>query len=369
MENPNLNNSTTDHEYLAELKEQIDQMDESSFDEKIFHEYLEALGDDVKPEKPIDVETSLARFHSKHALLISQLDAKAESQASQTAKRYRRRQWGYRLVVIAAVVIVLNAMCTVAFGQSMFNYVAKWGEETFSIFRESDFETSEDGNIIYYPDGTQQDRSDMPGYDHSTYTSLPWQSSNEAEYDPTAPVGSDENPLSLPTTETEPQFASIQDTDVSSLGLEKESSTWNANHTVEFITICNSSINETAKAFGVTENLFPSFIPNGFELAEVKVTKNYLQNSTDFSASYVSQDTEYVFSVQANTLNDSTGSRIEKDDRSVITYSVHNADWYIMHNLENVNAVAIIGDRQVLFSGPISIDGMKKVIDSVYERN
>ena len=369
MEDPKQNNSFTDHERIAELKAKIDQMDESNFDEKVFHEYLNALGDDAKPNEPIDVEASLARVRSKHAVLIERLDEKAKLRSAQTAKSNRRRRWGYRLVVIAAAIIILNAMCIVAFGHSMFNYAAKWGEETFGFFRESDFETSEDGNIIYYPDGTVENRSDMSGYDHSSYKPLPRQSNNEQEYDPTAAMGSDENPISLPAAEPDQEFASIPDTDVSALGLEKESSSWNTSHTMEYIYIRNSNIVEVAKAFGVNESLFPTIIPSGFEQTEIKVTKDHLKDCIDFSASYVNQDTEYLFSVSANTLSGSNGGIIEKDDRSVITYSVHNVDWYIMHNLENVNAVAVIGNRQVLFNVPISVDEMKKVIDSVYERN
>lgn len=369
MENPKQNNSLTDHEHLAELKAKVNQMDESNFDKTVFREYLDALGDDAKSKEPIDVEASLARFRTKHAVLIERLDEKAKLRSAQAAKSYRRRRWGYRLVVIAAAIIILNAVCIVAFGHGMFNYAAKWGKETFGFFRESDFETSEDGNIIYYPDGTVENRSNMPRYDHSSYKPLPQQSNGEQEYDPTAAMGSDKNPISLPAAEPDQEFASISDTDVSALGLEKKSSSWNASHTMEYIYIRNNNIVEVAKAFGVSESLFPTMIPDEFEQEDIKVTKDYLQNCINFSASYFNQDTEYLFSVSADTLNGSNGGSIEKDDRSVITYSVHNTDWYIMHNLENINAVAIIGNRQVLFSGPISIDEMKKVIDSVYERN
>ena len=369
MKNPRQNNSSTEHEYLADLKAKVDHMDESNFDEKIFHEYLDALGDAAKPETPIDVDASLARFRNKHAMLIERLDEKKKTQSIQLAKKARRRRWGYRLVVIAAAIIILNAMCMVAFGHSIFNYAAKWGEETFGFFHESDFETSDGGTIIYYPDGTTQNRSEMPGYDHSTYTALPKQENTESEYDPTASPGTAENPLSLPSIEPGSYFTSIPDTDVSALGLEKESSIWDASHTMETIYIRNSNIVEVVKAFGVSESLFPNIVPNGFEQAEIKVTKDYFQNCINFSASYSSQETEYFFSVSADTLNGSNSGVIEKDDRPVITYSVHDTDWFIMHNLANVNAVAIINDWQVLFSGPISIDEMKEVIDSVYERN
>ncbi len=58
---------------------------------------------------------------------------------------------------------------------------------------------------------------------------------------------------------------------------------------------------------------------------------------------------------------------IEKDDRPVIQYTVNGVDWYIMHNLEYVVASAVVNQREVLFCGPVTVDEMKKVINSVYE--
>lgn len=362
MKNPRQNNSSTEHEYLADLKAKVDHMDESNFDEKIFHEYLDALGDAAKPETPIDVDASLARFRNKHAMLIERLDEKKKTQSIQLAKKARRRRWGYRLVVIAAAIIILNAMCMVAFGHSIFNYAAKWGEETFGFFHESDFETSEDGTIIYYPDGTAEDRGSMPDYDRTTYKQLPQSGSEIATTDPSNDL------LPLPSQSPSTEFASIPDTDISALGLEKIYSEWNAAHTVENIRISNSNIIETAKAFGVTENLFPTWLPDGFYQSEVNVIKDYLNNTIDFSAYYSHSDKEYVLGVDAKVLSGGSGSTIiEKDDRRVTVYESNTVNWYIMSNLENVNATAIVGDRQILFSGPISIDEMKKMIDSVYE--
>lgn len=362
MENPKQNNSFTDHEHIAELKAKVDQMDESNFDEKVFREYLNALGDDAKPKEPIDVEASLTRFRSKQALLIDRLDEKAKLRSAQT-KSYRRRRWGYRLVVVIAAIIILNVMCIVAFGHSMFNYVAKWGEETFGFFRESDFETSEDGNIIYYPDGTEQNRSDMPDYNHTTYEQFPQSGS-----DSIVSVDSSDDLLELPSQSPLAEFAGIPDTDTSVLGLKIESSEWNSDHTIEYIHVVNSTISETAKAFGEKKRLFLTWLPDGFVQSEVTVTKDYMTNTVDFSAIYAKRSSEYVFCVEVKDLVEESGSLIiEKDDRAVEVYASNGMDWYIMSNLENVNATTIVGDRQVLFSGPISIDEMKKVIDSVYE--
>ena len=138
---------------------------------------------------------------------------------------------------------------------------------------------------------------------------------------------------------------------------------------MEYIYIVNSDIIETAEAFGVSEKLFPTVFPEGFVQAEVRVTKDYRDNTTDFSAYYTNPESEYVFSVDAMMMTGASNGVFEKDDRPVITYTVGDIDWYIMHNLENVYAVALIGNREVSFGGPVSVEKMKQIVDSVYERN
>ena len=39
-----------------------------------------------------------------------------------------------------------------------------------------------------------------------------------------------------------------------------------------------------------------------------------------------------------------------------------------MHNLDIINATAIVDDYLILISGPVTIDEMKQVIDSVYKK-
>ncbi len=59
--------------------------------------------------------------------------------------------------------------------------------------------------------------------------------------------------------------------------------------------------------------------------------------------------------------------RLKKDDRPVIEYTKENTTWYIMHNLQRLNAAAMMDDYEVLISAPISVDEMKSIIDSIYE--
>ena len=39
----------------------------------------------------------------------------------------------------------------------------------------------------------------------------------------------------------------------------------------------------------------------------------------------------------------------------------------LLHNLQRLNAAALMDDYQVLILAPISVDEMKKIIDSIYE--
>ena len=70
--------------------------------------------------------------------------------------------------------------------------------------------------------------------------------------------------------------------------------------------------------------------------------------------------------IQILKITDTTGDTIEKDDRPVIEYTKGNTTWYIMHNLQQINAVALTENYQVLISAPVSVDEMKEIIDSIY---
>ena len=71
--------------------------------------------------------------------------------------------------------------------------------------------------------------------------------------------------------------------------------------------------------------------------------------------------------IQILKITDTTGDTIEKDDRPVIEYTKENTTWYIMHNLQQINAVSLTENYQVLISAPVSVDEMKSIIDSIYE--
>lgn len=309
--------------------------------------YLESTeGDAAAPD--IDVEASLAKFKADHASFFT--------------KPHRVRRWGYRVCVAAATVVIANTVCAFALGHSLFDYVAKWSGETFGFYH-NDFATSEDGKIIYYPDGTWEDRSAMPDYDHKTYTALP-ETNTASDYDPSAPVGSEKNPKPV-ENQFDPNYASLPDTDLSGTGLQKTASSWNASHMVESFDIENADLKTTLSGLGITSKIAPSRIPDEYSLRQINVIKNYFTNGIDILADYFNNTDSIIVTVSKKTEYDNTV--YEKDDRSVISYSTDGNDWYIMHNLQQLNAVAMIDDYEVCISGKLSVDEMKAIINSIYQ--
>ena len=109
----------------------------------------------------------------------------------------------------------------------------------------------------------------------------------------------------------------------------------------------------------------PSRLPNGYKQTRIQVTNDHMLGTYDVRADYDNGDSKMF--IQILKITDTTGDTIEKDDRPVIEYTKENTTWYIMHNLQQINAVALTGNYQVLISAPVSVDEMKSIINSIYE--
>ena len=307
-------------------------------------DYLASTDNGADPSE-IDVEASLKKFKTEHAEFF--------------VKPRRPHHWAYRVCVAAAAVFVANTVCAFALGHSLFDYAAKWGAETFGFYRD-DFPTSKDGKIIYYPDGSWDDRTNMPDYDHETYTALPENNTSSIEeYAQTLEPAEKSEPL--------PEYADLPDTDLSNVGLAKSDSAWDDGHMTEWFNIENATLADTLSALGIKTKMAPLWLPYGYEQAYIKMTKDYLLGEDSIFAKYEDHTKHSEMFVMISKVTDSSSGTIEKDDRPVIEYTKENTTWYIMHNLQRLNAAAMMDDYEVLISAPISVDEMKSIIDSIYE--
>lgn len=331
MENKRQPSRQPDRTNIDDLKAKLEQMDEYSFDEAVLDNYLEVTAEANMPANPINVEQSLALFKAKHAVLIDTLSA----DETVISRKNTGRKLLKRLAVAAIAAILVGSMCVGAFSSNVFDLVAKWGDETFSF--RSDFKNGNIGGIVY------EDRRD-----------------GDAE--------SDDYKNTVSVTGDDSAFYSYQESDTSAMGIEKSESEWDESGSIETFYVLNMNIVDAVKAYGINEKLFPTWVPEGFSLDYVQVTQDYFYDQTDFMANYLHKDGTREFAVSSRTLVEGQdGSIIEKDDRPVEIYTVNNVDWYIMHNLSRINAVAMIGSREVGFWGDVSVDEMKQIIDSVYE--
>ena len=303
-------------------------------------QYLQTQTD--APE--IDTEASLKKFKADHKEFF--------------VKPHRGRRLCYRIFVVAAAVFAAGTVFALATGHNPFDYAAMWGAETFGFYRD-DFPTSKDGKIIYYPDGSWEDRSNMPEYDHETYTALPENNTSSSENSPEMLEPIDKG-------EALPEYANLPDTTSSDIGLKKGTSAWDGSHTIEWFDVENVSLKETLTTLQINHPIAPSWLPDGYRQIRIKVTNDHMIGAYDVRADYAKDVDDSKMFIQISKITDITGDTIEKDDRAVIEYTKENTIWYIMHNLQRLNAAALMDDYQVLISAPISVDEMKKIIDSIY---
>ena len=152
--------------------------------------------------------------------------------------------------------------------------------------------------------------------------------------------------------------------------MEKTKSTWDTSHITENFDIINTDFKTALHGLGINSPIVPKKIPQGYVLNQINVYKDYRFNTLDILAyyEYTADPDKPGFIITVNTITEELGaSHIEKDSRPVIEYQKGGTTWYIMHNLEHLNAVTMLGRYEVGFGGDISVDEMKSIIDSIYE--
>lgn len=296
-------------------------------------QYLQTQTD--APE--IDTEASLKKFKADHKEFF--------------VKPHRGRRLCYRVFVVAAAVFAAGTVFALATGHNPFDYAAMWDSETFGFFQSGhdDFETTEDG-YTHFPDGTSVN------YEHATDT---------VEYDPNAPLGSEANPAPADPQVPEPGYEDLPDTDLSDVGLEKTESTWNDLHTIEYFDVTNADLKTTLEKFNVQQKMAPTTLLDGYSLDYISVTKDYMSNTLHFFANYINGEKE--FAVFIHDTNFAGAGHIEKDNRPIINYQAGGKDWYILHNLDVINAVSLNDPYEIMIYGDITVDEAKQIVDSIYE--
>ena len=112
---------------------------------------------------------------------------------------------------------------------------------------------------------------------------------------------------------------------------------------------------------GIEAKLAPTWFPEGYIEQEIKIQE------TPYQRQFVTQYKRGEQSVRiriADYLSDYP-SQVEQSDSLLECYSVSGVDYYIFENLDQLRAVWVVDSFECYITGPLSLDEIKAVIDSI----
>lgn len=127
-----------------------------------------------------------------------------------------------------------------------------------------------------------------------------------------------------------------------------------------------SRIEDALAAYGITEKVVPTKLPEGLKIETVEVIPFESNNSVNFCALYQS-DTNYL-TLQVRQLADQHDEKFEKSEGEVNKYTRDGIVHYFYMNMDS-NCVTWFNDNLECFiDTDLTADDLTAVIDSIYER-
>ena len=114
-------------------------------------------------------------------------------------------------------------------------------------------------------------------------------------------------------------------------------------------------------SLGITEPLYPTWLPEDFMRMESKVIEKPLLLCEKY------QGNNRRLSITISPISGPETTVYQKEDTPSVEYLAGNTMHYIFTNSDNIQAIWYTENYTVLIDGNISPDEMKKIIDSVYE--
>ncbi len=111
----------------------------------------------------------------------------------------------------------------------------------------------------------------------------------------------------------------------------------------------------------VTEKLVPTWMPEGYKSKDLKVMGS--PRVLNISAVYEKDGSELVIKI-CQTIG-VQAPQVEKNDDFLELYVVDGVEYYIFSNTETLNAAWSIGEFECIITGKITLEEMKKMIDSI----
>lgn len=121
------------------------------------------------------------------------------------------------------------------------------------------------------------------------------------------------------------------------------------------------SLQDALSEHTVTEKLVPTWMPDGYTNKDLKVTETPRVRS--IGAVYEKEGSDLIIKIR-QTIG-VPAEQVEKNDDLLEVYVVNGVDYYIFSNSETLNAAWSIGEFECIITGKITLEEMKKMIDSI----
>lgn len=121
------------------------------------------------------------------------------------------------------------------------------------------------------------------------------------------------------------------------------------------------SLDEALKKGGVTTELAPQWIPDGYTLMDITIEESPLQKV--YSSLYQKDDSYLRITIFEYT--DVAPEYVEQGDGLIETYEMAGIKYYLFANNARTQAVWINGSFECQISGKLTIDELKTMIDSI----
>lgn len=121
------------------------------------------------------------------------------------------------------------------------------------------------------------------------------------------------------------------------------------------------SLQDALSQYAVTEELVPTWLPNGYVNKDLKILET--PRALNINASYENSGTELVIKIR-QTIG-VQAPKVEKNDDFLELYVVDGVEYYIFSNTETLQVAWSIGEFECLMIGTITLEEMKMMIDSI----
>ena len=128
-------------------------------------------------------------------------------------------------------------------------------------------------------------------------------------------------------------------------------------------------IEEILGELNYSENIFPTWIPEGFELEKVITNEFVLSGKTELRIHYKNGQTRELITFTYNVYNSiasGTMTAFEKDANALEEYFVGDVTHYLFENLGKYIAVWNQNNIECAISGDVSLTELKEMLNSIY---